>query len=139
MNWFRAFLASADSLALIEAKIDSMATIIGAMFLGVRRRLDKLEDQTMSPEQEQLIVDVRALIAALSSPVALSEAQAQVALLTADLTAATTDNAQLREIITQAHAAALELGTDNDRLTDELQAVKERLAPPADTPEGSPV
>ena len=139
MKWFRAAFARADSLALIERKLDAMASIHGQMFVVIRKRLNNLEAKDMTPQIEQLILDVRALIAALPSPAALSEAQAQVVMLTADITAATADNAQLHEIVAKTSADALWLATDNDKLTAELQAIKERLAPPTDVPQGAPV
>lgn len=137
LKWFRSALARADSLALIDDKLNAMASVLGETFVAIRWRLDKLEAKDMTPQIEQLILDVRALIAALPSPAALAEKQAAVALLTADLAASTADNAQLHEIVTTITADALGLATDNDRLVAELEDFKAKRTPPDDIPQSA--
>jgi hypothetical protein len=137
LNWMREAIARADSLAMIEAKLDAMASILGEIFVAIRRRLDNLEKH-MSPEQEQLITEVRALIVALPAPAALREAQATVAMLTANRIAAKEDNYKLLKIVAEKTADALQLAKDNDRLEADLQAIKERLTPAQDIPQSAP-
>jgi hypothetical protein len=85
----------------------------------------------MTPAQEQIIADVRALIAALPSPAAIAESQSAVALLTADLAVAAAEIARFKEIAIKDNAAAYGIVIDNKRLTRELEAVKELLSEPA--------
>jgi len=147
ITWFRSAFARSDAISLIDAKLDNHARLLVQAFTAIIKRQDRLirtlEGMDMTSETEQLLLDVRALMANMSPPSALAESQAAVAHLTADLTAANADLAQMHAVVTQTTADAMVLASDNARLVAELEGVKATCAPfvpaPIDPPEGAPV